>query len=208
LHRKSNTNYFKKIRTTNNFKNLYKSSPKKIGSSQTVLSNKLNSLYKFQNKDPNLKHHNTIYPKSKAQYTFNVAINKLKFSNALNKVLLTHSSLFIKFRVIIINFIFKTEKFLIRKKIYSFLKTNEAKKSIMNRRKRISTSRFYKRLIKSTLLVQPSINSKRLSNFMLERKSFQSHLSKSSMSQLNFSSRDSTELFLPRVKFKPCYQRI
>ena len=113
-----------------------------------------------------------------------------------------------KFRITILNYRFKSKKFLIKKKLFSFLKLNEAKRNILNRRKRINVSRFYRRLTKSTTsLVSRKI---RLSTrgARLSKTSFFSESTNTTFRQNSYHRKGTSELFLPRVKFKPGYQRI
>jgi hypothetical protein len=139
--------------------------------------------------------------------SFRISSLKIKISNITGKVLINYVSIFIKFRVSLLNSTFTSKKFLIKKSIFSFLKPNEAKKSILNRRKRITASRFYKKLIKSSLTRGITETSKYKSFFRTKTTFFDIN-SKNSLSQVLTTSKDSSELFLPRVKFKPGYQRM
>jgi hypothetical protein len=146
------------------------------------------------------------YPKGQLSIKFINSRLSLRINNTTGKTLLSYTSLFLRFRLCMLNLSFKSEKFLMKKMLFSFLKPNESKRSIMNRRKKIHVSRFYKRIKNST-----SASYKPTRNFA----------NNSILSNSAFSARTSTlnsvfhtkkkrvyELFLPRVKFKPGYQRL
>lgn len=132
----------------------------------------------------------------------------LKIVNSTNKLLLNYVSLFIKFRLITSNFKFRSKKFLIKKAMFSFLKPNESKRNIMNRRKRINSSRLYRQLQRSNIHTIFKANNKlyrtnnRVKKYLFDTDSLNTKLKEFTLNK------ESSELFLPRVKFKPGYQRI
>ena len=132
----------------------------------------------------------------------------LRIFNSAGSIALSYISLFLDFKLTVLNFRFNSEKFLIRKLIYSFLKPNEAKKSIMNRRKRIFTTRFYKRVHSSNILSKPLLERRSLRSKLTFKQYLFNQKSGSLARVTSSSSRGQSELFLPRVKFKPGYQRI
>jgi hypothetical protein len=197
----------KLLRKSNSFKNYsYKSHGSLVKSRA-----KINSLYLAKSSTSIVS--NTIklsndrfYLKSKP--TFTLPKTSLKLSNTISKFTLCYISLFIKFRIITLNFKFNSKKFLLKKSLFSFLKPNESKRNIMNRRKKINFSRLYN-VIKSSML-HSSLNTK-VSNITFKKKSKASVFHPVNMSTLNkndYFNKTSSELFLPRVKFKPGYQRI
>ena len=172
---------------------------------------KLNSLYLAQNSKrfsasaTKLVNTNKV---NKPKPIFNLTKISLKSLSNLNKTILNYTSLFIKFRLLTTNFKFDSKKFLIKKSLFSFLKPNESKKNIMNRRKKINSSRIYSRIRNSSLHTS-LINRARPSFFKKQSKLFYFDTTNTSnLTKSNYFSRTSSELFLPRVKFKPGYQRI
>ena len=130
----------------------------------------------------------------------------LRPRSALKKALLSYTSIFIRFRLITLNLSTLGKKFLIKKQLFSFLKPNEAKRNIMNRRKKINISRFYKKLSKSDYLNFDARS--RHSYAKLTKSAFFNSSQKLTAARRSYTGRTSSELFLPRVKFKPGYQRI
>lgn len=132
----------------------------------------------------------------------------LKIINSTNQLLLNYVSPFVKFRLITSNFKFRSKKFLVKKALFSFLKPNESKRNIMNRRKRINSSRLYRQLQRSSAHLISKTNNK----FFKTSSRTKRHLF--DVANLNVKLKESaqakgsSELFLPRVKFKPGYQRI
>jgi hypothetical protein len=191
------------------------------------LSTKYSSLYKLsksankRNYGPLLKQRSTlaltkpgIGSKAQLKPSFNrrdhlpqqLSKLSLKITNSTKKHKLTYISLFLRFRLLVLNYNFKSKKFLVKKQLFSFLKLNEAKRNIMNRRKRISTFRFYKTLAKFNYSTVTTKASNAFRNFTKDR--FFSANSGSTNLMRSYKGRTSSELFLPRVKFKPGYQRI
>jgi subtilase family serine protease len=93
-----------------------------------------------------------------------------------------------------------------KKLLFSFLKPNEAKKSIMNRRKKIQVSRLYKK-IKQSKVASNSLILAKSKLTLLTDKIYNSSTS-SHFKTYTTKTKNSYELFLPRVKFKPGYQRL
>jgi hypothetical protein len=95
-----------------------------------------------------------------------------------------------------------------KKQIFSFLKLNEAKRSILTRRKKLNTARFYKVLVRSS---GSTTNLRTISNYKLGSLTKIYNFNTMSSSLLRKEScvnQETSELFLPRVKFKPGYQRM
>ena len=130
----------------------------------------------------------------------------LKSDNYLKSFRLDYLSLFLKFRLLSTNLSFNSEKFLIRKTLFSFLKSNEVKKSIMRRRRKIKTFRLYKRLSTSDSYNYKHSLTHTTRLGVLRKYSNKYNPSLPISSKIN--NKDSFELFLPRVKFKPGYQRL
>ena len=137
-----------------------------------------------------------------------LSTTQLRINNLINSYLINYTSLFLNFRVFMLNNSFKSEKYLMKKMIFSFLKPNEAKKLIMLRRKKIYTSRFYKKLYRSSLASNAINKNRSLNNKLMSKSSSYSMYFNKYNKKLSFGSKDSFELYLPRVKFKPGYQRI
>ena len=137
---------------------------------------------------------------------FSLSKLSLRISNVIGATRLSYLSLFLRYRLTILNLRFKSEKFLVKKLLFSFLKPNEAKKSIMNRRKKIQVSRLFKKIKKSKVVNSMIVNPKANLALKSDKKYTPSNNSylKSPLKKLNYS----YELFLPRVKFKPGYQRL
>ena len=176
---------------------------------------KLNSSY---NLSINLGTHNAlnvsgfnaqplIFHKKEHNFSY-LSTTQLRLNNLINSHFISYTSLFLNFRVFMLNNSFKSEKFLMKKMIFSFLKPNEAKKLIMLRRKKIYISRFYKKLYRSSLASSVTNRSRPLDNKFMIKSSSHSVYANKYTKKLSFSSKDSFELYLPRVKFKPGYQRI
>jgi hypothetical protein len=136
---------------------------------------------------------------------FKLPVTSLRCNNLTKKFSFSYVSLFLKFRLSLNNLSHKSEKFLIRKALFSFLKPNESKKSIMTRRRKIRTYRFYR-----SMLISPSSN--KLYTSKLKNNQLLSNVLVPSTTFLpmktSFRKKSTSELFLPRVKFKPGYQRI
>jgi len=138
--------------------------------------------------------------------TFLLNKTSIKIVNSIANFSINYLSLFLSFKLTITNLTFTTEKFLIRKTLFSFLKRNEVKKSIMERRRKIKAFRFYKKV--------DSASNNKLFHKVGSYHPF--YLSKVNSLRSNpflpkitdIKSNDSKELFLPRIKFKPGYQRL
>ena len=168
---------------------------------------KTNKLLNTKLKNKNYFHNNlSDLSAGVVSPTFSIGKTNIRTSNSTNSMIINYLSLFLNFRLIITNLNFNTEKFLIRKILYSFLKRNEVKKSIMERRRKIKAFRFYKKVYSS------------FNNKPLYKKSYSNpfYLSKITSRNSNLFSpkktstrlTNSRELFLPRIKFKPGYQRL
>jgi len=168
-------------------------------SSTYVSKNKLSYLNSNKN-SVNLKLNS-----NKSILPFNVG---LKVTNALKKTTISYLSLFLNFRLNLFKSSLNTKKYLLKKIIFSFLKPNQAKRMIMNRRKKISITRFHKKLLK----VDYSSNFDRLINSKnTVFNSNQACITKNTKSFLrsySYSIPSLREVFIPRVKFKPGYQRL
>jgi hypothetical protein len=150
----------------------------------------------------------SIKPRRPILSKFKFSTHRIKSINVLKRPVLSYISLFLRFKINVLNFKFKSEKFLMKKKIFSFLKPNEAKRAIMHRRRRIHASRFYKRLKKSDMsFVELRLVRKPKFSFR-NKDSFSTRLNVGYYKRTSSNRTDSSELFLPRVKFKPGYQRI
>lgn len=137
---------------------------------------------------------------------FKLSKLSLKISNIIGSTKLSYLSIFLKYRLLILNLNFKSEKFLMKKLLFSFLKPNEAKKSIMNRRKKIQVSRLYRK-IKHSKVASNSLILSKPKLTLLTDKTYNS-LNTTYFKTHTMRTKNSYELFLPRVKFKPGYQRI
>lgn len=130
----------------------------------------------------------------------------LRVNNTIGKTLLSYISLFLRFRLCILNLSFKSEKFLMKKMLFSFLKPNESKRSIMNRRKKINVSRFYKR-VKNSIIGSNRPTPNFVNNNILSNLAFSTGNNAFNKTS-SIKKKSPFELFLPRVKFKPGYQRL
>lgn len=137
---------------------------------------------------------------------FRLSKFSLRISNIIGSTRLSYLSLFLKYRLTVLNLKFKSEKFLVKKLLFSFLKPNEAKKSIMNRRKKIQVSRLFKK-IKKSKVVNSMLASPKANLAITSEKKYAASSNSYLKSPLKTPSY-SYELFLPRVKFKPGYQRL
>lgn len=132
----------------------------------------------------------------------------LKIINSTNQLLLNYVSLFVKFRLITLNFKFRSKKFLVKKALFSFLKPNESKRNIMNRRKRINSSRLYRQLQRSSAHLVSKTNNKLFKTSSRTKRHLFDVANLNVKLKESAQAKGSSELFLPRVKFKPGYQRI
>ena len=143
----------------------------------------------------------------------NVPVQSLQSYNAFTQFTIRFVSLFLNFRISVNNLSYRLDKFIVKKALFSFLRPNESRRLILFRRRRIRSSRILKNLASKTHSFSKPYNS-RFTNFLL------THTYKVSQRQStlwsNYKSnkphqgykRVSRELLLPRVKFKPGYQRI
>ena len=151
---------------------------------------------------------NKFFTKKFTPSSFKIATSQIKASKAHSYPIITYIGLFLKFRLITLNFNFFSKKFLMKKQIFSFLKLNEAKRSILTRRKKLNTARFYKVLVRSS---GSATSLRTISNYKLGSLTKIYNFNATSSSLLGKEScvnRETSELFLPRVKFKPGYQRM
>ena len=181
----------KKKMYTNSFK--FKILEKKTVSTESAKNIKSNIL----NYRKNLKKDKPYFKLSKLS---------LKISNLIGSTKLSYLSIFLKYRLLILNLNFKSEKFLMKKLLFSFLKPNEAKKSIMNRRKKIQVSRLYRKIKQSQVASNTLMLSK--SKLTLITNKMYNSSTNSHFKTYTTRTKNSYELFLPRVKFKPGYQRL
>jgi hypothetical protein len=138
--------------------------------------------------------------------SFALPSSSLKTENIIKSFRLSYLSLFLKFRLLATNFSFNSEKFLIRKTLFSFLKSNEVKKSIMRRRRKIKVFRLYRKLSTSELYnYNIDLSSTSYSSLLHD---YTSHDKPHTPLSSKIEGKRPYELFLPRVKFKPGYQRL
>jgi hypothetical protein len=152
--------------------------------------------------------HKPTYDKGKLVENLSNILPKvsLRLLNAIKTTRISYLSIFLKYRLLILNLSFNSEKFLIRKRLFSFLKPNEAKKSIMNRRRKIQVSRLYTKLRKSNI-ISSNLSSLKPKTALLNKKMYMPQHG-THLNTFSTKAKHSYELFLPRVKFKPGYQRL
>jgi hypothetical protein len=149
---------------------------------------------------------NAYMPGKLTGSSFALPSSSLKTENIIKSFRLSYLSLFLKFRLLATNFSFNSEKFLIRKTLFSFLKSNEVKKSIMRRRRKIKVFRLYRKLSTSELYnYNIDLSSTSYSSLLHD---YTSHDKPHTPLSSKIEGKRPYELFLPRVKFKPGYQRL
>ena len=177
---------------------------------QTSATNKSNPLLKISldRKLDNIYHRRAYNQNSKISYVF---------TKHNSTFILSNSNIMLPYK-----FTFKyhfTRGYIIKKIFYSFLKPNELKKSVLNSRKKfifnktLNLLKINKVLFKQLLKSKRNITSYFKLNSLLDRPSYGTYFTDklnllSNKLVFNKTSLISRELRIPRVRFKPGYQRL
>jgi hypothetical protein len=186
---------------------LFRSIKTKLTKNSIKKSYSLKNTYNFTKKKTTILT-NKLFIKKLNSLSFKIITPQIKVNKTNSYPAVTYIALFLKFRLIILNFNFFSKKFLMKKQIFSFLKLNEAKRSILTRRKKLNTARFYK------ILARSSVSTTTLKSILTHKqglltKIYNFDINSSSLLRKESSiNQETSELFLPRVKFKPGYQRM
>ena len=153
----------------------------------------------------------------------------LRLNRTTTHLILVHKPLYLSYKLALTASVNRSLKYLLKKSIFSFLKPNQVKRGIMQRRHKLSSLRFFSKLKALNSQLRYLLTNYQRYNFnsnLILQKSIQNQYTGANLKTLfytnSFSATDYSnfskkypanvhtysEVTLTRVKFKPGYQRL